>query len=953
MKTLLQVFEKRSFIAGNIEELAHYWQNRVADECSQHSEATREGITNWLLGSDKQRLENLNAKELKIAKQAMEYRYRLLCQRYLGMSRERGYRNLITRLGSLVTLRSKIQTWISLSGDRQRRVLDVLQEILQELLQSDNYMVSQIAFISQLTQDSRLRNALVFASLEEYCMRPISNQPLLAYRFVNYLKRTQRSGLTQLPGRDLVRLVAEEVFAEDGENQVSSVDQNAIFYYQEDYLQFCIAGIADCRDFDIPYISGSSIRGNLRTLIGTTSLKDFIKNDVINIFEKLKSTIFTSELLNTFSSRSLILQANPGMGKSTLGISMLSYVIFNDVFNEDKISQVNRHQKIFLNQLLSQFEPISYEAFNYAYISWNSLKHKQYKLNNIDIFVFKHFQPKIEDRLRCVQEVSSYIFEFTGHSHSWHLEIKTDEAKLLLSRCYLLDVSYNNRNNNLRLKQVDTAINSNVDKEQYDSNYSYYIELLKEYYDLVNATELSEEQAERFSEILEIAEQNEKLSLLFNEIDDFVMQELNFLDEKHLQVHEKQKVSLLNWLKILADYLSNKSAKLNNFIGVNNTDFVIIKEGENIDLLENTKSNDVFNLTPPDYIELLKEYYDLVNATELSEEQAERFSEILEIAEQNEKLSLLFNEIDDFVMQELNLLDEKHLQVNEKQKESLRELVEKQLEIDNYLELAKDELKDCQEYDKDNCDAGLKHIEDAIRGEKTDELIEYEKLVKDYSLRVELASLLQDYGGQMEALNKLGTAYFSMGEYQQAIQAYQKNLDLARQFHDTEKEKQALSFLRNLHRIKEEADNIENAIASKEASLEIRTRNHFPRLGTQVNHPVAWAKLVSERHIQKLYKIHRVSEATESEKIEYLANLRCDENISYDNNEQIVKNIQQLKPLSGEIVKMRFFQKLSWGEIAEILSRREGKQIGAATARKRGERALNELREIYFKKLSG
>ena len=235
MQTLKQGFEERNLnMTSEAEKLAQYWRNRLADECSQHSEATRESITNWLLGSDRKRFEELNVKELKIAKQAMEYRYRILCQRYLGMGRERAYRNLITRLGSLATLRSKIQTWISLSRDRQRKVLDVLQEILQELLQSDNYMVSQMACISHYTGDSRLRNALVFASLEEYCMRPIRNQPLLVYRFVNYLKRTQRGGLTQVPTKDLVRLVSEEVLAEDGENRVSLVDQNAIEDYQQE-----------------------------------------------------------------------------------------------------------------------------------------------------------------------------------------------------------------------------------------------------------------------------------------------------------------------------------------------------------------------------------------------------------------------------------------------------------------------------------------------------------------------------------------------------------------------------------------------------------------------------------------------------------------------------------------------------------------------------------------------
>lgn len=121
--------------------------------------------------------------------------------------------------------------------------------------------------------------------------------------------------------------------------------------------------------------------------------------------------------------------------------------------------------------------------------------------------------------------------------------------------------------------------------------------------------------------------------------------------------------------------------------------------------------------------------------------------------------------------------------------------------------------------------------------------------------------------------------------------------------------------------------------------------------GTTVNYPVAWSKLVSERRIQKLYKKHRLSEATESEIIEYYASQRCDKNSFDNNNDEITKKIQQLKPTSREIIRMRFFEDLSWDKIADILSKREGKQIRVATARKRGERALNELRQIYFKKL--
>jgi tetratricopeptide (TPR) repeat protein len=214
-------------------KLAHYWRSRLFFECPEQSEANRESIIDWLLGRDLGRFEKLNSKELDTAQQAMEYRYKILRQRYLGIGRERAYRNLITRLGSLVTLRHKIQTWVALSRDRQRTVLDVLQEVIQELLQSDNYIEEQMAWIAQSTADVRLRNALLFASVEEYCLRPVREQPLLFYRFVNYLRRTQRGGLTQVPTNDLVRLVSEEILTNDTDNRVNLVDTQAIAEYQE------------------------------------------------------------------------------------------------------------------------------------------------------------------------------------------------------------------------------------------------------------------------------------------------------------------------------------------------------------------------------------------------------------------------------------------------------------------------------------------------------------------------------------------------------------------------------------------------------------------------------------------------------------------------------------------------------------------------------------------------
>ncbi|MEI6443291.1 MAG: HetZ-related protein 2 [Nostocales cyanobacterium ELA583] len=234
MPTLEQSFEERNIaMTEDGANLAQYWQQRLTTECPEQSQAARQSILTWLLGVDLERFNLLNPKELEIAKQAMEYRWRILHKRYLGISRERAYRQLISRLGSVVAIRNKIQTWISLSRDRQRSVIDVLQEVLQELLQSDSYIQQQMRQISALTTDKRLRDTLLFASVEEYCLRPVRNQPILMYRFVNYLRRIQRGGLTQVPSSELVKLVSEEILAENNDNPINLVDNQAIAKYQE------------------------------------------------------------------------------------------------------------------------------------------------------------------------------------------------------------------------------------------------------------------------------------------------------------------------------------------------------------------------------------------------------------------------------------------------------------------------------------------------------------------------------------------------------------------------------------------------------------------------------------------------------------------------------------------------------------------------------------------------
>lgn len=181
------------------EDLSQDWRSHLKSDCAEQSAATRESIIRWLLGDDVEKFKIFNSVQLKIAQEAIFYRYRILRHRYLELGPEQGYRKLMQRLGSLVLLRNKIRTTSA--------VVDVLQEVIHELLQSDRYMQRQIDWIAECTAETRLRSALLFTSTEEYCLRPIRNQPLLVYRFVNYLRRRCQG--------DLVRL---EILAENSKN---------------------------------------------------------------------------------------------------------------------------------------------------------------------------------------------------------------------------------------------------------------------------------------------------------------------------------------------------------------------------------------------------------------------------------------------------------------------------------------------------------------------------------------------------------------------------------------------------------------------------------------------------------------------------------------------------------------------------------------------------------------
>ncbi|MBD2309973.1 hypothetical protein H6G17_31730 [Chroococcidiopsis sp. FACHB-1243] len=218
---------------ATVEDLVRVWRWQLAFDYANLSVATRESIVCWLFENNPERLTQLNPKQLQLVQKGIAYRYRILKHRYLGQAPEQSYRRLLKRLNSLALLQNKIRMTIALSRDRRRRTIEVLQEFLQDLLLRDRYLQQQIKAIASCTDDLRLRHALLFATVEEYCLRPVRSQPLIVHRFINYMRRLGSGGITKVPRSRKIRIVVAQLSWEDSDRTLSLLDAQAIEQYNE------------------------------------------------------------------------------------------------------------------------------------------------------------------------------------------------------------------------------------------------------------------------------------------------------------------------------------------------------------------------------------------------------------------------------------------------------------------------------------------------------------------------------------------------------------------------------------------------------------------------------------------------------------------------------------------------------------------------------------------------
>lgn len=120
--------------------------------------------------------------------------------------------------------------------------------------------------------------------------------------------------------------------------------------------------------------------------------------------------------------------------------------------------------------------------------------------------------------------------------------------------------------------------------------------------------------------------------------------------------------------------------------------------------------------------------------------------------------------------------------------------------------------------------------------------------------------------------------------------------------------------------------------------------------GTVVRKPVAWGRLVATRYIYKQYKLCKLSILVESDQLEYYRNINFPNHSSgFDiiDRTHLYDQLARLKDSERQIIEWRFFDNLSWSEIAVNLST-PTKIVTEQSARQRGTRAMKSLRSLYL-----
>lgn len=170
--------------ANRVNESQSFWQQRLQNDLPQIAPDWRLAVLNWLLGN-----ETILPAEGTARGQELERRYCILQQRYLGVGPVQGYQRLLNRLGCLIVRYPKLRRRLAHNDQERQTVIKLIQTVIEELLSEDAYLQGQKQRIAQCTEEPELRDALLFAILEEYCLQKSSSQPRLIARMISLLRR--------------------------------------------------------------------------------------------------------------------------------------------------------------------------------------------------------------------------------------------------------------------------------------------------------------------------------------------------------------------------------------------------------------------------------------------------------------------------------------------------------------------------------------------------------------------------------------------------------------------------------------------------------------------------------------------------------------------------------------------------------------------------------------------
>jgi hypothetical protein len=165
------------------------WQARLQIDLPQAHPDLRQGVLNWLEGTETIAPDMVTGVAGRAGEKQLECRYRILQQRYLGVAPVLGYQRLLNRLSCLITRYPQIRSRLARTPEEKQTVIQLIQAVLAELLSEDVYLQGQKQRIAQCTQEPELRESLFFASLEEYCLQKSEGQPRFIGRLIGLLRR--------------------------------------------------------------------------------------------------------------------------------------------------------------------------------------------------------------------------------------------------------------------------------------------------------------------------------------------------------------------------------------------------------------------------------------------------------------------------------------------------------------------------------------------------------------------------------------------------------------------------------------------------------------------------------------------------------------------------------------------------------------------------------------------